>query len=110
MALYDKNKADWDAIALYRPNAAKMASMFDDYASMENALGFGSSVISKWVQKRGGISQEAERRARTWLSKQDAPSAKKTTGAVVFLVACPDGTSEKAMRILTMLGCDVTEV
>lgn len=110
-SLYDKDQSAWDAIAVYRPNVAAVARQFSTESSMEDALGFGDSVITKWVKKRGGVSLEAERRAITWLAKQraatPAPPPAVAPSGTLLLVSCPDAA--RVTRVLQLLGCEVIE-
>ena len=114
--IYEQNKEDWAAIGVYWPRLAEMAGYFTDKPKMERALGYGPSVIVKWVSKRGGVSKEAERRADTWLNNYGAdaesqqvvePAARPSS---MLLVICPAGTEAKVGRVLSMLGCEVTDV
>ena len=109
--LYDLDQAAWDAIAVHRPNVAIMARHFAEATAMESALGYGPSVIVKWVRKRGGVSLDADRRARNWLDRQKslaaATHAEKPSG-VLLLVACQDPS--KVTKVLQLMGCEVTEV
>ena len=114
--IYEQNKEDWAAIGVYWPRLAEMACYFTDNPKMERALGYGPSVIVKWLAKRGGVSKEAERRADTWLNNYGAgaepqqvvePAAQPSS---MFLVICPAGTEAKVGRVLSMLGCEVTDV
>jgi|GEM_PF-5583851 len=114
VTLYDANRTAWDQIAIYRPYTAEMAKHFIDFASMETALCYGSSVISKWVKKAGGVSAETDRRAKQWLSlkekKIDGDKNIFSTRGKVLLVACSDEVAAKAVLILELLGCEVTDV
>jgi hypothetical protein len=109
--LYDSDQEAWDAVAVHRPNVAIMARHFSEVTAMESALGYGPSVIIKWVRKRGGVSLDADRRARTWLELQArtvaATHADKPAGALL-LVACQD--PNKVTKVLQLMGCEVTEI
>lgn len=117
--LYEKNTVDWAAIGVYWPRLAEMACYFTDRPSMERALGYGPSVISKWVAKRGGISREAERRADVWLDNYGTAAEPKRAletpypaagTASMFLIVCPAGSEAKVQRVLALMGCEVTDV
>ena len=116
MNLYADNKEAWDAIAMYRPAIAEMAKHFDATSLMEGALGYGPSVIIKWVRKRGGVSLEAERRAKKWLDVRVAqkasiePAPAVVHGGTMLVVACPKHMVGKAIKLLAVLGCEATEV
>lgn len=114
MSLYAENKEAWDAIAVYRPSVAEMSKQFKEASAMETALGFGPSVICKWVRKRGGVSLDADRRAAVWLDRQrngQPVAAPASAAGVLMLVSCPDpATAAKAARLLGVIGCEATEV
>jgi hypothetical protein len=113
--LYDQYKPAWDRLSAARPNLARMAREFSDKREMERALGYGPSVIVKWLSGGNTPSRESEFRAESWLSeylpaRPALPSAATATAGKVLLVACFDAIATKVERILAMLGCDVTEV
>jgi len=114
--LYEKHKSEWDTIAVYRPHVAEMATHFIEASSMESALCYGSSVISKWIKRAGGVSLEADRRALEWLKRKKAPADAFPAPVAamqvprLLLVACTDETAAKVGRVLALLGCEVTEV
>lgn len=114
MNVYADNKEAWDAIAMYRPALAEMAKHFDSMTLMETALCYGPSVIIKWVRKRGGVSLEAERRAKKWLDARLAPKPAVEPavvhGGTMLVVACPDQMVSKAIKLLAVLGCEATEI
>ena len=108
--LYEADQAAWDTIALSRPNIALMARRFYTTQSMEAALGYGPSVIVKWVKKGGGVSMDADRRARAWLDQAKPVLKEKPaeTTATMLLVVAPDPA--KVTKVLQLLGCEVTEI
>ena len=110
LSLYEQDPAAWDAIALYRPSIGEMARRFDTQQGMESALGYGPSVIVKWVRKRGGVSLDADRRAKIWLDSANKPVPPKpqSTSQPMLLVACQDAA--KVTRVLQLMGCEVTEI
>lgn len=115
MTLYEQNQADWDKIALYRPSVAVMSQHFDAHIEMAQALGYTATVTSKWIQRRGGVSLESERRAAKWLERNARDAAPllpaPDTNGVLLLVVCPNvATQQKALRLLAVLGCEASEV
>ena len=114
MNVYADNKEAWDAIAMYRPALAEMAKHFDSITLMETALCYGPSVIIKWVRKRGGVSLEAERRAKKWLDTRIAPKVAPEPatvhGGTMLVLASPDQMLSKATKLLAVLGCEATEI
>ena len=114
--LYEADQAAWDTIALSRPNIALMARRFYTTQTMERALGYGPSVIVKWVKKGGGVSMDADRRARAWLDQAKpnptythvTTASQATPTATMLLVVAPDPA--KVTKVLQLLGCDVTEI
>lgn len=116
-SLYEQFKTSFDKLGVYHPNVAEMAKHFPDAQSMERALCYGPSVISKWVKNSNGISKEAERRAGQWLEnmhgvteESPAEEVKKDDG-VMLIVTCPTREiAEKCQRLLSVLSCEVAEV
>lgn len=113
-SLYEQNPAAWDALeaAGYR-SAAAMSKHFHKASIMDRALGYENSV-ARWHRGEGRPSGEAEARASNWLRKgakavDDAPRNEVTAGTLL-LVACDAATATKAKRVLSILGCEVTEV
>lgn len=119
ITLYEKHKDSFDKIAVHRPQVAELSKHFNDFRSMEQALGFGTSVVSKWVSLKCAVSHEAERRAITWLNMQKQLSLSATpqpaapvapASSSMMLVICQPDNVAKVQRILTIMGCEFTDV
>jgi hypothetical protein len=120
MNLYQQYKAAWDVIAESGfPAVAEMARHFTAFRPMEQALGYGASVCCKWVERRGGVSNRSEMRARNWLDAKASgnapPKAEPVTAPAhahgdMLLIVCPPGITEKAKRVLALMGCEVTDI
>jgi hypothetical protein len=112
--LYDQYKPAWDRISTTRPNLALMARHVDSKQQMEIGLGYGSSVVVKWLSGDNTPSRESEFRAEKWLAERASPAPVKQpapANAALLLVACPSpDVAAKVQRVLAMLGCEVTEV
>lgn len=111
MSLYSINKEAWDKVAdAGGEYLREMAKHFTRCSDMDRALGF-RNASANWHGGRSGPSSDANRRARAWLQAKDAKAEPQSNGSGdVLLVACPPGVTEKAKRVLAILGCDVTEV
>jgi hypothetical protein len=112
--LYEQYKPAWDRIATTRPNLARMAMHVASKPEMERALGYGSSVVVKWLSGHNTPSRESDFRAEKWLAERASPAPVEQAApasAALLLVACPSpDVAAKVQRVLAMLGCEVTEV
>ena len=111
-SLYEQDAAAWDRIAKSgRPALRDMAGQFRELYEMEQALGFGHSVIKKWVAG-GNPSQTAERRAAAWLRDRAivAPPAPPAAASATFLCVAPAGNAAKVQKVLRMLGCEIIDI
>ena len=115
-SLYEQYLPAWDEIRGQGFHAvAEMAKHFERFDQMEDALGWSRSVVTKWIKRRGGVSPISEMKAQNWLEKQSrqivdhAPKSTAPSGEML-IVACPPGISEKAKKLLSVLGCEVTDL
>ena len=116
-SLYDQNPSAWDSIAQTRPKTAELARKMASYADMENALGYGNTVVCKWVDGTNRVSLETERRARAYLiaSRATPPAPqlaqeKPGTGSHLVMVACNSEQLSKLIKVAAVLGVEVIEV
>ena len=110
-SLYEQDAAAWDRMGKSgRPALRDMAGHFSEFYEMEQALGFGHSVIKKWVAG-GNPSQTAERRAAAWLRDRAivAPPAPAPAAATILCVT-PAGKSAQVQKVLRMLGCEIIDI
>ncbi len=115
ISLFDQHREVWAKLeGDGYSGLAGMARKFDLCADMDRALGYANAT-AKWHRGGQNPSLNSERKARAWLESQakqivdDAPPVSAATGTIL-LVACTNAVAEKARRVLTVLGCDVTAV
>lgn len=110
MSLVELYPEEFQRIAKQAPAIAEMARHFKDPRAMSVALGYEGSTVHHWIGGRNGISSKSDRLAREWLLKnqerQDEPEAEVD----MILVAIPSGKYQKVSKVLSLLGCDVTEI
>lgn len=113
-SLYEQSPATWDTLAVagYR-GAAEMAKHFEKCSVMDRALGFENSVAA-WHRGAAKPSGTAEARCNQWLDANvrniSAAPVINVTQGTLLLVACDSAAADKAKRLLSILGCEVTEV
>ena len=115
-SLYDQNPQAWDALrnAGYR-GSAEMAKHFAKCSVMDRALGYENST-ARWHRGAGKPSGEAEARANQWLMKNakpatdEGPISADANDGVLLLIACRSSVAVKARKVLSILGCEVTDI
>jgi len=108
--VYETYQGAWDDIRKQGfPHLVEMTKQFTNARELETALGYGTSCVTKWVRKRGGVSQMTEVKAQNWIERHRAPQpkAKVIAGGEMLIVVCPSGSADKARRMLQLLGCEV---
>ena len=112
-SLYEQDAAAWDRLAKSgRPALRDMAGQFQEFYEMEQALGFGHSVVKKWLDGRSNPSSTAERRAVNWLRDRSRPATPPPPAAAsaTFLCVAPAGKSAQVQKVLRMLGCEIIDI
>ena len=116
-SLYEQDAAAWDRLAKSgRPALRDMADQFQEFCEMEQALGFGHSVVKKWLDGRSNPSSTAERRAAAWLRDRASvapaspPCAAPSQSAATFLCVAPAGKYAQVQKVLRMLGCEIVDI
>lgn len=110
MSLAELYPKEFDRIAKAAPAVAEMAKHFNDPRAMSIALGYEGSTVHHWIAGRNGVSSKSDRLAREWLLKSQERQDKPEDEVDMILVAIPSGKYQKVSKVLSLLGCDVTEI
>ena len=116
-SLYDRHRQEFDKLASDGySNIREAAKWFETPRQMDVAIGFNGAAIH-WT-KGEKASTTSDRRCQMWLDSQRQPRQQslpisaeppKAAGSLL-LVACPAGTEEKARKLLSFIGCEITDV
>lgn len=117
-SLYEQAQGFWDSISGHRPYTVQLSKMVASFHEMEAALGYGNSVVKKWISGENRVSLETERRAGAFVraaksmgAQQDQANKAHASGddAFVVLVACNSSQLQKLKKIAAVLGFEVVE-
>ena len=127
--LYDVHPDGVAALVNDYPNVTEMMRYFSSPTDMAAALGFtgGGSAVNHWLRLTNTPGNRTERFAKMWLEQHrkppvapvvvaatapvfDAPAPPPTTGGAVLMVICPDSMKDRALKLLSVIGCEAVEI
>ena len=116
ITIYEANQKKCDALAERGGRSIReMTKRFPDMNEMDEALGFSRGTVRHWVNGTSNFAKASEACAANWLNAHPEPMqaplvyVPPQTGTML-LVVCDNATSERAKRMLALIGCEVTEV
>lgn len=119
--LYDQNSDMVATLAEHYPNVAEMTRYFSSPTDMATALGFtgGGSAVNHWLRGNNTPGNRSERFAKMWLDQhqkpapavaQKSPAPVSASSGTVLMVVCPDDMKDRAMKLLSVIGCEAIEI
>ena len=107
--LYGKSPEVWDALeGKGFPSIAALSKVFNSPKEMDAALGYAGAA-SKWGSGSNLPGAHSEVVAKLWL-EANRPAQAKSDDCSTFMVVCRPAIGPKAVKILTMMGCEVVEI
>lgn len=115
ISIYEANQKNIDALAERGGiSIREMTKRFSDANKMDDALGFARGTVRHWVNGTTNFAKASEACAANWLKANPAqdPALPALPGPVgtMLLVVYDNATAERAKKMLSLIGCEVTEV
>jgi hypothetical protein len=111
ITIYEANQEKIDALADRGGlSIREMTKRFSDMNEMDAALGFSRGTVRHWINHTANFAKASEACAAAWVKANPLPEPVKATVGTMLLVVCDNATAERAKKMLSLIGCEVTEV